>query len=393
MNYAWGSRHVLADLQRRTASDEPEAELWMGAHPKAPSCLVTPSVRVPLDLAIAENPDGLLGSECARRHDQQLPFLFKVLAAEQPLSLQTHPDRHQAHLGFRAEESAGLDRAAPNRTYRDENHKPELVCALSRFEALCGFRPQSDVLRLFDQLQVSSPTLVTALSRLRSDASERAFRGLLRQVMQDPEFRDQVLPQVLDACLKRGSETAFPDSCRWALRLAQRYPRDVGVLTSLLLNYVPLEPGQALFLSAGTLHSYLGGTALEVMANSDNVLRGGLTSKHVDVKGLLDTLRFERGIISPIDPVQVGNGVLRYVTPAAEFELWRIELGQDGLELPASGPQILFVAHGRARLKGSGSFDTLQLDSGQSAFVAPSADPPRLSGSGVAFRAGLPPAS
>ncbi|RIK05401.1 MAG: mannose-6-phosphate isomerase, class I, partial [Acidobacteria bacterium] len=286
-HYSWGSHTALAELTGRPApTQEPEAELWLGAHPVAPATVDAGDATVPLCDLIARDPEGQLGPDCARQFDGRMPFLLKVLAAEQPLSLQAHPSRAQAREGFARENAAGIPLDAPHRNYRDDNHKPEMVVALSRFEALAGFRPPAETVEFLRDLGVSEVTPYA--SELGDNLDATGLRALFTAWMTLPTkslvgLTDAVLTgcgRYLEA--RSGSEDEFTAAARTALELGLAYPEDPGVLASLLLNRVSMEPGDALFLPAGNLHAYLRGTAVEIMASSDNVLRGGLTSKHVD---------------------------------------------------------------------------------------------------------------
>ncbi len=385
MDYAWGSFSAIARLQGRAPGSRPEAELWMGAHPKAPSRLVSDTEEVLLDSAISHDPQALLGQRCAAAFGR-LPFLFKLLAAHRPLSIQAHPSLEQAAAGFAREELAGIDRKAPTRTYRDENHKPELLCAVSDFEALCGLRTPTQIKALFNQLSLDSVAAVAkALATLDTDSG---LKQLFAKLLQDAEFSRTLTPLVIDACARLGAATEFSDSCRWALKLAEYYPDDVGVTVSLMLNYVKLRPGQALYLPAGVLHCYLGGLAMELMANSDNVIRGGLTPKYVDVAELLQVVEFGQTGVQVLEPQRENEHTLRYPTPAREFELRQIHLDDDRLDLAVTSPQILFVIEGDVTLYANER--ELQLERGQSAFVAGSCEQLSLEGPGDVYCASVP---
>lgn len=367
--YAWGSRTALAQLQGRAPSSEPEAELWLGAHPSAPSLLATTGT--PLDQAVLQAPQRLLGERVAAQYGA-LPFLLKVLAAAQPLSLQAHPSRAQAKAGFAREEAQGLARTAPNRNYKDDNHKPELICALTPFDALCGFRAAPQTLALFEALSVTP-----LLEALRAGEVRRAFE----QLMTLPRaWQTALAAQVVAACAER-PVPAFERECAWAVRLGGQYPGDVGVVGALMLNLVRLEPGQALYLPAGNLHAYLEGVGVELMASSDNVLRGGLTPKHVDVPELLSVLDFVAGPVKVLTPRGAPEAV--YDTPAPEFRLSRCEV-RAPLTLERRGPDILLCTAGRVTVRAGTS---LTLEQGAAAFVAWADGPMQLEGAGVVFRA------
>ena len=384
-HYAWGSRTSLANLLGRPAASQPEAELWIGAHPKAPSRLS--DGRSLLD-AIVADPDGMLGADVPMRFGPRLPFLLKVLAVDAPLSLQAHPDREQAQRGFAREEHAGLPLDAPTRTYKDDNHKPELLCALTPFEALSGFRPALRTAALFDLLGVTRVD-TAALRSGRPDALEQAFTRLMTLPADE---RAQVIEDVLSRCERAlmQVEPELAGSVAWALDLGRRYPGDIGAVASLLLNHLRLEPFEAVYLDAGRLHAYLSGTGVEIMANSDNVLRGGLTPKHVDVPELLRVLRFDSPPAEPVPTTQLPSGEVRYESPAPEFRLSRLELGPErGFQGEVTGPEILLCVEGQASVELGPRAPAAPrcLRRGQACFLSASSGGYRLEGSARVFRA------
>lgn len=401
-DYAWGSTEAIQRLLGQPVDGSPAAELWMGAHPGAPSTLAEPlpaaagSARVGQTLTelIAADPVSMLGADVAGRFGNRLPFLFKLLAAAKPLSLQVHPSPEQAAAGFAAEQQAGVPVDAPNRNYRDESAKPELVCALSPFEALCGFASPTVAADRLDVLGV--PTLSMLAKRVRaehargSDALPRCLAMLLDPTTDAGKWVEQAA--------EVGAGAADP-SLALLPRLAEEFPADPGVLVSLLLNFVTLAPGEALYLPAGNIHAYVSGLAVELMSASDNVLRAGLTPKHVDVPELvklLDPNPFDPTPLTP-EPATLA-GLLRYRTEADTFELSRVDADQrrgpgraESIEL-AAGPQIVFVASGSASLI-DGARNQLDLTTGMSVF-APWSDGrltlTRLSAHATVFRAGVP---
>nr|WP_198428268.1 mannose-6-phosphate isomerase, class I [Nocardia bovistercoris] len=357
--YAWGSRTALAQLcGRPVPSAHPEAELWFGAHPADPAHVrgldgVTTSL---LEL-VAGDPDRELGA-AAPAFDGKLPFLLKILAAEEPLSLQAHPSAAQARSGFEQENRAKVPLDSPMRNYRDDNHKPELVVALERFEALAGFRDPRRTVELLRALQV--PQLGWYADLLAAQPDSAGLRTLFTTWITLPHgVLSALLPAVLDGCVRylsgKGSRE-FAAEARTALELAEAYPGDAGVLAALLLNRLTLEPGQGLFLAAGNLHAYLRGLGVEIMANSDNVLRGGLTPKHVDVPELLRVLDFEPIDLPVILPEPAGDGSVRYRTPAPEFALHRFDLAAGSGQVPLhDGPGIVLCTSGVVRLLRDGA--------------------------------------
>ncbi len=369
--YAWGSATAIPALLGEAPDGGPKAELWLGAHPSAPSRVVDDG---PLDAVIAQAPAALLGADAVARFGPQLPFLVKVLAAAQPLSLQAHPSLAQARAGFAREEASGVTRGAPHRNYKDANHKPELICALGPFHALCGFRRIADSVTLFRGL---------GLSALADRLEGRGLRDTFAHVMTLPETERRTLAQsASDACASR-VPGAFAAECAWGARLARQYPGDVGLVGALLLNLVTLQEGEALFLPAGNLHAYLEGVGVEVMASSDNVLRGGLTPKHVDVPELLSVLSFEDGPVRVLTPE--GSPEAVYETPAPDFRLSRVDVDGGEVALPRSGPEVLLVTRGDLEVTCGG--EVLDLAQGESVFIGADEGPLTLSGEGRVFRA------
>jgi mannose-6-phosphate isomerase len=376
--YPWGSRTVIPELLGHPSpADRPYAELWVGAHPDEPSLLADGR---PLDQAIAADPDALLGERVVQRFGPRLPFLLKVLAAEQPLSLQAHPTTEQAEIGFAAEEAAGVTHDDPTRTFKDPYHKPELLLALTTFEALCGFRPVEESLHCLAKLQVSElkPT-IAALAR-------GGLRAAIPQLIALSGKRRASLVNAVAEAAGRFVATHDPEfinTYRWAASLAETYPGDPGVVISLMCNHLKLAPGEAVFMPAGNLHAYLSGAGVEVMASSDNVLRGGLTGKHVDLAALLEVLDFTDGRVPVIHPV-LGPGGLRYPVPVEDFDLTRCQLGADSGTLTTRGPQVVLCTEGTAVLASADG--ELTLATGESAFMAAGA-PVTARGPAVLYRA------
>jgi mannose-6-phosphate isomerase len=376
-HYPWGSRTVIPELLGEVSpADRPYAELWMGAHPDAPSVL---STGTPLDKAIQEQPDAMLGTAVHDRFGTRLPFLMKVLAADQPLSLQAHPTNEQAQAGFAAEETAGVPRDDPTRTFKDPFHKPELLLALTPVEALCGFRPVEESLHCLAKLQV--PELKPTIAALARGGLRAAIPQLIALA---PETRSVLVSAVAEAASRfvAAHDPEFINTYRWAASLAETYPGDPGVVISLMCNHLKLAPGEAVFLPAGNLHAYLSGAGVEVMAGSDNVLRGGLTGKHVDLAALIEVLDFTDGRVPVIHPV-LGPGGLRYPVPVEDFDLTRCQLDAQSGSLTTRGPQVLLCTEGTAVL--SSADGELTLAKGESAFV-PAGIPVTASGPAVLYR-------
>jgi mannose-6-phosphate isomerase len=377
-HYPWGSRTAIPELLgERSPAEKPYAELWMGAHADAPSVL---SNGTPLDKAILEQPEALLGAAVRERFGDRLPFLMKVLAADQPLSLQAHPTSEQAQAGFAAEEAAGVPHADAKRTFKDPFHKPELLLALTNFEALCGFRPVEESLHCLAKLQV--PELKPTIAALARGGLRAAIPQLIAM---SAEHRGVLVDAVAAAASRfvAAHDPEFINTYGWAASLAETYPGDPGVVISLMCNHLRLEPGEAVFLPAGNLHAYLSGAGVEVMASSDNVLRGGLTHKHVDLAALIEVLDFSDGRVPVIHPV-LGPGGLRYPVPVEDFDLTRIQLDGRSGSLTTGGPQVFLCTEGTAVL--TSVDDELTLGKGSSAFV-PAGVPLTARGPALLYRA------
>lgn len=379
--YAWGSPTFIPKLLGVQPNGEPQAELWLGAHPSAPSEVGGK----PLDELINNDPAGVVGRASAEAFGAKLPYLLKVLAAARPLSLQVHPSRAEAEAGFAREEKAGIAVDAPNRLYRDDWPKPEALCALMESEALCGFRAPEQTYALFEQLGVPRALeLVAELGDASVDAAqalELVFGRLLRLGEDDLGVVDEVVRAASESPIDAGD--AFAKFALTARDLGQHFPRDPGVLAALLLNRITLQPNEAVFLPAGNLHAYLHGGGMEIMANSDNVMRGGLTPKHVDVDELLALLDFTPGFAGQVLPVEEAPGLWRYPTPAPEFALWRVEVTDADVELPAGDLGRVVIATNGSLTLSSPSAE-LTLDRGQSAF-ATAGETVQVAGRGTLF--------
>jgi mannose-6-phosphate isomerase len=385
--YAWGSRTAIAELiGTPSPAPHPQAELWMGAHPGDSSTLLDAAGERSLLDAITDKPVLMLGERVEREFGPRLPFLMKVLAAAEPLSLQAHPSAAQAARGFALEEATGVPMKSSGRNYKDGNHKPELICALTVFDALCGFREPVRTVRLLADLAV--PQLDHYLSLLSGQPDADGVRALFSSILTIPSsMLDPLLTAVLAACVRLVREgSPFFAEYRTALELGERYPGDPGVLASLLLNRVTLQPGQALYLPAGNLHAYLAGVGVELMANSDNVLRGGLTPKHVDVPELMRVLDFSAGDVEVLSGDAIRPGELVYRAPAPEFRLSRLTVTAEPLDITHDGPQVVLVVAGSATVT-DGEGRQIVLERGRSVWVAAGDTGVVLRGSGVAFRA------
>jgi mannose-6-phosphate isomerase len=397
-DYAWGSRTAIPELLGVVPTGVPAAELWMGAHPGNPSHVCDGRGESLLD-RIDGAPEAELGKDVVARFGPRLPFLLKVIAAVAPLSLQAHPNSSQATEGFEEENARDMPLSAPDRNYKDAYHKPEMLCPLTPFEALCGFRPAADTMRLLDSLSrvgvaagegTPAGKVVRALhpyaGALRARPNQHGLREVVTGLLTLPIPKRSPLVEAVAVAAELAAAAGgeFTAELRTAVDLAGRYPGDVGVVIALLMNLLRLEPGEAIYLPAGLMHSYLRGTGVELMANSDNVLRGGLTPKHVDVAELLRVLDFNDAPVPVLEPQRIGPVEAVYDTPASEFRMSRIRVAGEPATLDPAGPQILLVVDGELTVAGAG--DPIRLARGRSGWV-PAGVAVTLSGEATAFRA------
>jgi mannose-6-phosphate isomerase len=386
--YPWGSRTAFRDVLGLDNPDgNPQAELWLGAHPKAPSLVMAGDGWAPLDELIERSPDEILGPRAAAAFHRRLPFLFKVLAAAEPLSIQAHPDLRLAAEGFERENRGGVPLESPQRNYRDASHKPECMCALTPFWVMCGFRPPEEVLRLLNMLCPRG--LGGELKQFKKQTDGYGLKRLFTDLLSLGAARIRAVVGEALGHLPAHAE----DTLAWVPLLARRYPEDVGALAPALLNVLRLEPGEALFLPAGVLHSYLEGTGIEIMANSDNVVRGGLTTKCVDVPELLRILKFDSDGIQLVESSHLNSFETVYHTPAKEFQLSVIRL--HGKEVYRSGDlrsvEILLCTDGAAAIAGASSGGAwMPLGRGSSVLVPAAAAAYRLRGAGTVYKATVP---
>lgn len=388
-DYAWGSPTAISDVLGTEPSGGPEAELWLGAHPGAPTPIADPTVvggHAELARWLAAEPEAL-GDHAS------LPFLLKILAAARPLSLQAHPDLARAAAGFAAENAQGVPLDAPHRNYKDPLHKPELIVALrDGFEALCGFRELAATDALLAELVGSAPDAAAA-GLITAFRDRLAAPGGLRDTVQ--LLLERLPGGLLDALV---SAATAPGSSGFAAeravvrRLAAAYPGDPGIAVALLLNLVSLRAGEALYLPAGNIHAYLDGIGVELMAASDNVLRGGLTPKHVDVPELLEVLEFEPRPVPWLAADELGDGLSLFVPDVPDFELLRVGPAEDAARdrsFPLPGPGIAIVTEGSVVVTGAHS--SIELGRGDYAYVTPDEGTLAFSGTGTLFLATTQP--
>jgi mannose-6-phosphate isomerase len=398
-DYAWGSRTAIADLLGTAPSGEPEAELWLGAHPGSPSAVLDPSeTDGARDLAswIDREPQRALGVTAAG--DARLPYLLKVLAADGPLSLQAHPSSEQAKEGFARENALGLSADSPERNYKDAFHKPELIYALSEtFDALSGYRDPAVTARVLDALAAAADAdgarLIGLLTtRLRSGSVADALRDSTAWLLGgDPDVA--LLVGVVVAAAERlaaggdpaGADADLASAVDTVGLLARAFPGDPGIVLALLLNRITLRRGEVLYLPAGNIHAYLHGLGIELMASSDNVLRGGLTGKRIDVPELLSVLDFSPFAVAPLAPETPAPGLETFRPDVPDFALDVVHLDEGVpaavVELPGAATAICTA--GSLELRGTGG--AIRVSRGEAVFVTPDERELTVSGAGTVF--------
>jgi len=388
--YSWGSRTFIPELMGEPApSENPQAELWMGAHPKAPSRVMYDGDLVSLRELIREDPETVLGPSAAAKFSNTLPFLFKILASARPLSIQAHPNKEQAKEGFARENRLTIPLDDPRRNYRDPNHKPELICALSPLTVLKSFRRIEDILMMMDRVKV--PVLEPAIESLRTHPdSEGLKRFFLDLMTMEREMQGRVIDQILPGVEGLAATDAASE---WLIRLSREYPGDIGVLSPLFLNLIQLQPGKAMYIPAGELHAYLEGAGIELMANSDNVLRGGLTPKHMDGPELCRLLNFTAGEADILSPEKKATVEAIYPSVAEEFILSVISLHDEdsSYKSPAvRSIEIMICTEGKARVTDPGNGDILELSGGSSIIVPAAVNQYVIEGQSTIYKASVP---
>lgn len=376
--YPWGSRSAIPRLMGRQPDGRPVAELWFGAHPDDPS--PAPAHGTDLAALVERDPVGLLGAASVERFGPRLPFLVKLLAADTALSIQVHPTLAQARAGFAAEQARAEPGNAAVRNYRDPNHKPELLCALTPFEALCGFRPVAQTLQLLDILDL--PVLAPVGDLLAGpDGLRAAFTHLL--TLPDPA---PLVAAVADRAARIAADSPWAATAGAVVLAASDFPGDIGVALALLLNHVRLQPGEAIYLGAGNVHSYLRGTGVEIMANSDNVLRCGLTGKHVDVAELVKITDFSP-LVEPRCPSRDAGCGPHFAVPVPDFGLQVLDLAahQGSCAIDGHGPYVIVCVAGQAQVAARGV--AVDLAPGRAAFVSARQEPFTVRGTGQVFAA------
>ncbi|WP_154795224.1 mannose-6-phosphate isomerase, class I [Occultella kanbiaonis] len=386
-DYAWGSAMVIPRFLGSTPTEQPVAEHWFGAHPSAPSMLDDDGE---LPTYLAGDPERLLGADVVARFGPTLPYLLKLIAPVRPLSLQVHPDLRQARAGHEREESAGVDPLLRN--YTDANHKPELVYALTNFEAVSGFRAPRRAAELLDGLD--APLAREMLGHLQASPTASGVRAAFTHLLvSGADGGASAVEAAAAACAARLRSGRSPSARTDTIvtHLASAYPGDPGTVAALLLNPVTLHPGEAMFVPAGGVHAYLSGFAVELMANSDNVLRAGLTTKRVDIPEVLETIDWVAAPPIRIAPEMFDECTGVYYAPVDDFELSVATLdGQHERRFPGRGPRLLLGLDGELSVTSDADPDGVTVARGQCVFVAADEGTVRLSGTGRVAQAGVP---
>ncbi|SPT53318.1 Mannose-6-phosphate isomerase [Actinomyces bovis] len=387
-SYDWGSRSSLPELLRVEPDGQPWAELWFGTHPAGPTQLADGRT---LSALIESGPERFLGADVVQRFGPHLPFLLKLIAPDRSLSLQVHPSLEQAAAGYAAEDSAGVPLDSPQRCFRDTNHKPEMVLALTEFEAVAGFRAPRRAAEVLAGLEAPVARRMRRTLRLNPTryGIRSAFTELVSAETRPSAAELKELVQEMGWRLEQGTATSA-HAYRTAVAMARDFPGDPGVAAALLLNPVTLRPGEALFIPAGSVHAYISGLGAEVMASSDNVLRAGLTSKHVDVPTMLSCVDYVAAPPVRPAPEYLSRATRAYYAPVDDFELLVTQLlAEDGvLPVPGGGARLLLVVEGSMTVATSAG--SLRLERGQGAFAGADEKGLRVEGAGTLLQVDVP---
>ncbi len=381
-NYSWGSKTSLNTLFGiENPENQPQAELWMGTHPNG--CSKNAETGELLSDLISKDPVNFLGNRTALDFGE-LPFLFKVLCAAEPLSIQVHPSKQAAEQGFMKENEMGVDIKAPNRNYKDPNHKPELVYALTPYKAMNGFRPIAQIIKLFEEIGL--PSLTEQVASFKTHPNSEGLQVFFKEIMSLNEEQKEMTLKELKLYMsfdKRNEATLLKEAVAYSRYFAQFYPNDIGLLSPLLFNLIELKPGEAMFLYAETPHAYIQGTGLEIMANSDNVLRAGLTPKYIDVPELINNTKFES--IKPENIKIQPNKDQSYPIPVPDFKFSIINVNDDEQIYSLQSAEILFCIEGNIVVSSNGK--QIKLQKGESMFVGYCLSQYQCDGKGILARA------
>ncbi len=390
MNYHWGSKDFIPDLLGLKKSCEiPCAEMWMGSHKKAPSKIILDDQVTTLDLYIEKHPESVLGNKTADKFSHSLPFLFKILSAAKPLSIQAHPDKNIARSGFERENMEGIPMDAPDRNYRDNNHKPEQICALTTMWALKGFRMPEDTLRLLEPFHTLKERLGTNI--LKNKPNEKGIKHFFTNLLNmDKASASALIQDILNIVQEIKKEDP---AYQWVENLYTEYPGDTGVLAPLYLNVLRLEPGETVYLPACELHAYLSGSGLEIMANSDNVLRGGLTTKHIDRQELLNVLSFKPSTPELNSKKETAGFESFFESPAEEFVLSVIEIPDTSSVYKKDGQksvEIILCTDGNAVITDEPEGHSLPVKKGTSILIPAEVSSYNIKGKATIYKASVP---
>ncbi len=385
-NYAWGS---IDDIPNLTGISNPKklpvAEMWLGANAVSSSNVIEDGKRIPLIQIIKENPQSILGVNTAKKFNNRLPFLFKLLAAKEPLSIQAHPNMEQAKIGFEKENSKNIPLNAFERNYKDDNHKPEIICALTPLWALCGFRKIETIISLFEKVHLKE--IEKEVIELKENPTKQGLRKFYSDIINMPQPRkNETIKELLIFSHNVNDDPIF----NWCIKLGEKYPNDIGVLSPLLLNLVKLNPGQATFLEAGELHAYLDGFGVELMANSDNVLRGGLTAKHINIPELLKILTFNNSDTVILESQKKSPTKHTYPTPTDEFMLSKLDVNDKNIHNKKNNRsiQICICTKGSAKIEENGNY--VELKKGTSIMIPANVPEYTITGNAVIYKASVP---
>lgn len=374
--YDWGTVDKIPEFLGVAATGKPMAELWMGTHPMAPSSVLsTGGTRQSL-----------------REIAGELPFMLKVLSARYPLSLQVHPDLTTAREGFDRENREGTPVDSPIRSFKDPNHKPEMVYALSTFDMIVGFRPTAEILRLLSTIHL--PLATELRQRLATNPGFSGIVGLVEWLLSTPPSPTEINDLIVQCgdLVDRGIDVKRAYAT--ALLVHREFPKDVGVVIALLMNRLTLQPGEAAFLGTGVIHAHLKGLCVEAMAASDNVLRAGLTTKHIDPLALVRCLDAGMSRVARVIPQIVSSGVEVFDPGIGDFALTVAQSSQAdnaGVRLTASGPRIILCTAGYIVCR-SIHGEEIDLQRGQSLFAFADDGPITLTGTGEAAEVSAPAA-
>jgi len=387
--YAWGSHTAIADfLGNKSPSTKPQAELWMGAHPKAPSLVKHDDKWLSLLELIKQSPADILGKDVAAKFDNKLPYLFKILAASKPLSIQAHPSIKQAKQGFERENRLKIPLDSPDRNYKDENHKPECICALTPFLALYGFRKIPEIISLMEKICLK--VLYKELDNFKRQPNSEGLKSFFRSLI---TINGRIKKQIIEHSITNAQKLSKDNPCfKWMINLYKEYPDDMGIFAPILLHLISLKPGQAIFLPSGELHAYLDGLGVELMANSDNVLRGGLTKKHIDVPELLNVLNFEETDVNILLSQKDKDCEGVYHSMAEEFLLSVIsdEKNISYTSPEKRGAEIILCTDGKAFITDISINENILLKKGTSVMIPSSVNKYRIKGKATLYKASVP---